>query len=82
MSNKIEYSDNQARPAPGKAAQGVYISAETAPFLEMCGQLLHHRGIPAVPVLHIKQWPLRPQMTRYVGPMYQAAQEICRALAR
>lgn len=54
MSNKIEYSDDQARPAPGKAAQGVYISAETAPFLEMCGQLLHHRGVPVVPVLHIK----------------------------
>jgi hypothetical protein len=31
--------------------------------------------------VHIKQWPLRPQMTRYVGPMYQAAQEIRRALA-
>lgn len=72
---------HQARPAPGKANQGVYVSVGTAPFLEMCGQLLHHHGIPVVPVLHVKQWPLRPQMTRYARPMHQAVQEIRRALA-
>jgi hypothetical protein len=32
-------------------------------------------------VLHVKQWPLRPLMTCYVGPMLQAAQEIRQALA-
>jgi len=72
---------HQARPAFGKAEKGVYVPIGTAPFLEMCGQRLHHRDIPVVPVLHVKQWPLRAQMTRYVEPMLQAAQEIRRVLA-
>lgn len=67
---------HQARPAPGKVNQGIYVSVGIAPFLDMCGQRLHHHGIPVVPVLHVKQWPLRPQMTRYKEPMLQAAEEI------
>jgi len=71
----------QARPSPKKADQGVYVPVGVAPFLEICGQRFHHHHTPIVPVLHIKQWPLQPQMTRYREPMLHAAQEIRHVLA-
>jgi hypothetical protein len=44
-------------------------------------QVLLDKNAHYSPVLHVKQWPLRPRMTRYVEPMRQAAQEIRQALA-
>jgi hypothetical protein len=67
---------HQARPVPGKAAQGVYTPVGTTPFLAMCGKRLYHLGVPVVPVLHVKQWPLRDHMRRYKGSMQNASQEI------
>jgi hypothetical protein len=71
----------QARPASIKANQGAYVSVGTAPYLEMCGRRLHHHGIPVVPMLHVKQWPLGARMKRYTDPMLNAAQEIRSVLA-
>ena len=73
---------HQARPAPAKARQGVYHPAGPAPFVNFCGRRLHHQAVPVVPVLHVKQWPLRPLMTRYVEPMTRAAQEIRQVMSR
>jgi hypothetical protein len=33
-------------------------------FLDVGGKKFHHDGIPVVPVLHVKQWPLKPQAIR------------------
>ncbi len=73
---------NQARPLDAKKDEGIYISVGKAPFLKMCGQLLHHKGIPVVPILHVKQWvEHRPRLQAYQEPMELAAQEIKRILA-
>jgi len=65
-----------ARPRASKAEQGIYVQAGSAPFLSVCGQRFHHRGVPLVPIVHVKQWPLKPRMVRYTKPMQRAQQEI------
>jgi hypothetical protein len=65
-----------ACPHPDKAAQGIYQQSGQAPFLEVCGQRFHHRGVPVIPIVHVKQWPLRPGMIRYEEPMQQARQQV------
>ena len=65
-----------ARPRPSKAEQGVYVQSGSAPFLAVCGRRFHHRGVPVVPIVHVKQWPLKPRMVKYKGPMERARQEI------
>ena len=47
-----------------------------APFLAVCGRRFHHRGVPVVPIVHVKQWPLKPKMVKYTEPMQRAALEI------
>jgi hypothetical protein len=69
-----------ARPRPAKAAQGVYEQSGKAPFLAVCGQRFHHRGVPVVPIVHVKQWPLNRRMVRFVEPMQRARQEVQAAL--
>lgn len=69
-----------ARPRASKAAQGIYVQSGSAPFLAVCGQRFHHRGIPVVPVLHVKQWPLKARMIRYDHPMQEARQQMYSAL--
>ena len=69
-----------ARPRASKAAQGIYKQTGTAPFLPVCGRRLHHRGVPVVPVVHVKQWPLNLRMVRYTEPMQRAQQEICQLI--
>ena len=69
-----------ARPRPDKAAQGVYVQSGRAPFLNVCGQRFHRRGVPVVPIVHVKQWPLKRRMARYEEPMQRARQEIQAAL--
>jgi hypothetical protein len=71
----------KAKPSPRKVAQGVYVSSGKAPFLEVCGRRFHHRGIPLVPVLHVKLWPLKAQAIRYTGPMDLAKREVKEVLA-
>ena len=65
-----------ARPRPFKAEQGIYVQSGRAPFLAMCGRRFHHRGVPVVPIVHVKQWPLKPRMVRYTEPMRRARHEI------
>ena len=65
-----------ARPRASKAAQGIYVQSGSAPFLPVCGRRFHHRGVPLVPIVHVKQWPLKPRMVRYTEPMQRAQQEI------
>lgn len=67
-------------PRASKAAQGIYAQSGSAPFLAVCGQRFHHHGVPVVPIVHVKQWPLGPRMIRYTEPMQNAAQEIRAAL--
>ncbi len=69
-----------ACPRPDKAAQGVYVQSGKAPFLAVCGQRFHHQGVPVVPIVHVKQWPLKGRTIRYEEPMQRAGQEIQAAL--
>jgi hypothetical protein len=64
-----------ARADPGKAARGIYVQGGRAPFLAVCGRRFHHRGVPVIPVVHVKQWPLKPRMARYTEPMQRARQQ-------
>lgn len=65
-----------ARPRTSKVRQGVYVPTGVAPFLAVCGQRFHHRGIPVIPILHVKQWPLKSSAARYAEPMERARQEV------
>jgi hypothetical protein len=65
-----------ARPRASKAEQGTHVQSGKAPFLAVCGQRFHHRGVPVVPIVHVKSWPLKPRMVRYTEPMERAALEI------
>jgi hypothetical protein len=65
-----------ARPRASKAEQGIYVQSGKAPFLAVCGQRFHHRGVPVMPIVHVRQWPLKPRMVRYADPMERAALEI------
>jgi hypothetical protein len=71
----------RASPVTRKANQGVYVTSGKAPFLEVCGQLFHHSGIPLIPILHVKQWPLGKRTARYLGPMNLAKSSIMTVLA-
>lgn len=65
-----------ARPRASKAVQGIYVQGGRAPFLAVCGQRFHHRGVPVVPIVHVKQWLRRSGMGGYTEPMERAKQEI------
>jgi len=67
---------SKARPVSLKVDQGVFVTSGKAPFLEVCGQLFHHCGIPLIPILHVKQWPLKARTVRYIEPMELAKREI------
>jgi len=71
---------DKARPISSKIDQGVYATVGKAPFLEVCGRLFHYRGIPLVPIVHVKQWPLKARFVRYTEPMESAKCEVRKAL--
>jgi hypothetical protein len=66
----------KASPRKGKQELGAYATTGKAPFLEVCGERFHHNGIPVVPVLHVKQWPIKTKAIRYTDPMEHAKREI------
>jgi hypothetical protein len=70
-----------AKPDPGVAAEGAYRASGRAPFLLVCGQRFHHRGVSVIPVVHVKQWPLKGRFARYEVPMEAAKRETLGALA-
>ena len=78
--DKILAFINKARPTSPKIDLGVYKTSGKAPFLEVCGRLFHHQGIPLVPIVHVKQWPLKTRAIRYAEPMQQAKHEVRKAL--
>lgn len=71
---------HKARPVDSKVDQGVYKTNGIAPFLDVCGKLFHHRGIPLIPIVHVKQWPLKARFIRYIKPMESAKREVRAAL--
>lgn len=66
----------QSTPRSTPASQGIYQPSTSGAFLSICGQLFHHRQIPVVPVLHVKQWLLRSTAARYAQPMQRAGELI------
>lgn len=70
----------QALPKPEKAGQGIYCQSGKAPFLDVCGLRFHHNGVPVVPIVHVKQWPLKSRFKRYQDPMLRASCEVRAAL--
>lgn len=66
----------QSTPRSTRASQGIYQPSTAGAFLSICGQLFHHQQIPVVPVLHVKQWPLRSTAARYAQPMQRAGELI------
>jgi hypothetical protein len=73
---RIDLFIMNASPNISKQEQGVYVPKGTAPFLEVCGELFHHDGIPVVPVLYVKQWPIKERMIRFTKPMEKAKQTL------
>lgn len=73
---RIQSYIDAAQPNQAKARDGSYVAIGKAPFLEVCGQRFHHRGVPVVPVLHVKQWPIKKRFVRYTEPMQRAQKEI------
>jgi len=71
----------KARPAARMAANGVYATSGKAPFLEVCGRRNQHQGIPLIPIVHVKQWPLKARSSHYIEPMQSAEQEVRKALS-
>jgi len=71
----------QARPVARKIDQGVYSTTGMAPFLTVCVRLFHHRGVPLIPIVHVKQWPLKARTARYSAPMELAKNGIRKSLS-
>jgi hypothetical protein len=69
-----------ASPKPDKKEQGLYQTVKPAPFLNVCGNRYHHNGIPLIPVLHVKMWPLKTNAKKYEPLMENANKEISVAL--
>ncbi len=65
-----------AQPRATKAREGIYMPTRTAAFLAVCGQRFHHHGVPVVPILHVRQWPLRDTAAKYKEPMQKAHHRI------
>ena len=70
-----------AQPDGGVADQGAYRAVGRTPFLCVCGQRFHHCGVPVIPVVHVKNWPLKARFVRYAVPMEAAKRETQDALA-
>lgn len=70
-----------ARPSPAAAARGAYVPIGRSPFLMVCGTKYHHRGdgVPLVPILHAKQWPLNKRMEPHYGTLMRLAATNTRA---
>ncbi len=70
----------EACPRAFEAEQGIYEPTGKAPFLAVCGEKFSYCGVPVVPIVHVKQWPLQQRMVKYVKPMRNAKQNIQAAI--
>jgi hypothetical protein len=70
-----------ARPSPAAAVRGAYVPVGRSAFLMVCGRRYHHRrdGVPLVPILHAKQWPLNKLMEPHYGSLMGMAATNTRA---
>jgi hypothetical protein len=64
-----------ARPSPAAAVRKAYVPVGGSPFLEVCGRKYYHRrdGVPLIPVVHVKQWPLNDRMEPHYGSLMRIA---------
>lgn len=79
---ELERFIRAAAPHAEPAAQGAYRPVGRSPFLGVCGKLFHHREVPVVPVLHVKQWPLGKRMRAYESAMRDAVDIIGACLSK
>lgn len=70
-----------ARPSPAAIRRNAYVPVGRSPFLKACGRMSFHRGdgVPIVPILHAKQWPLNARMEPHYGSLMRMAAENTRA---
>jgi hypothetical protein len=80
-SDLVQSFVQQSTPRATAASLGIYQPTTAGAFLSVCGQLFHHRATPIVPILHVKQWPLRSTAIRYTQPMQRASELIRETLS-
>ena len=70
-----------ARPSPAAVDRKAYVPIGASPFLMVCGRKYYHRGdgVPLIPVLHVKQWPLNKRMEPHYGSLMRIATTNTRA---
>ena len=70
-----------ARPSPAATIKRAYVPVGRNPFLEVCGRKYYHRsdGVPIIPIVHVKQWPLNNRMEPHYGPLMRMAATNARA---
>ena len=78
--DRIRSYIKSARPNPVKAALGIYQPVGKSPFLNVCGSCFHHNNVPVIPILHVKNYPIKERIRAYIKPMERAAFEIRKAL--
>jgi hypothetical protein len=64
-----------ARPSQAAIARKAYVPVGRSPFLRVCGKKYYHRsdGVPLIPVVHVKQWPLNERMEPHYGSLMRMA---------
>ena len=64
-----------ARPSPAAVVRKAYVPVGRSPFLGICGRKYRHRsdGVPIIPVVHVKQWPLNNRMEPHYGSLMRMA---------
>lgn len=72
----------KAAPRARDAARGAYAAAAPKPFLDVCGSLFYHGELAVVPVLHVKNWPLRGPVKAYESAMQAAVENIHACLGK
>jgi len=65
----------RAQPSPAAAVKKSYVPVGPNPFLMVCGRKYYHRGdgVPIIPVVHVKQWPLNNRMEPHYGSLMRIA---------
>ena len=70
-----------ARSSPATANRKAYVPVGRSPFLKVCGRKYYHRndGVPIIPIVHAKQWPLNKRMEPHYGSLMRMATKHARA---
>jgi len=46
----------KAKPNEKYAKKNAYRESRKSPFVDVCGNVFYHAGVPVIPVLHVKSW--------------------------